>query len=225
MERQQAAKAGEQAKRTEVIKRPAPNEAVKVLCAKYSLDSLTAKAKTITQTISFRGFYLGMPMDETAALMNHRMGCPSETNWYELHGTNIVPVTAEKATVDEEARIRTGKPCAAGTSDGTLLELELDTDQVKALFGLKEIAPSDFVERFASEYKTPAPKYTPKGVDSTGFGGAGAVANSEQWTITDGKTYELVFTSREGVTHVMGITESFKRFKLTLRKPQGTFKD
>ncbi len=107
--------------------------------------------------------------------------------------------------------------------DGKLIELELDTDQVKSLFSLKDINPSHFVDRFAKKYDTPRPKYMPGGVDSTGFAGASAVADSDQWMITDGKTYELVFTRREGSTYIMGFTESFKRFKLTLRRPQGKF--
>ena len=154
-----------------------------------ALAAVMIKADQIKgNTLVFKGFYIGMPMEDA----------------------NIL---CEKHNISQAITLR----------DGKLIELCLNSDQIKQLFGLKEIDASDFVNRFAREYETPSPKYISGDVQSGGFGDMGAVASDNKWKITDGKTYEVIFMHRTGVATFMGITGPINAFTLTLRRPQGSF--
>jgi hypothetical protein len=204
----------------------APIEAAKALCAKYPLDALTAKAKAVTTTLSFRGFYLGMPMDEATAMLNHHHGEPTTNFWFGLVETNIHPMKLEKKwSNDLLPQLKTEPACAAGTADGKLTELTLDSGMLKKVFCLKDVNPSEFVARFAKEYNTSQPKYTPGKSGGAFIGSTGKVSSSDHWIITDEKTYEIMFTHRTGVESYMGLTGKVNEFSMTLQRPQGKFKD
>lgn len=103
--------------------------------------------------------------------------------------------------------------------DGKLIELRLNSDQIMQLFSMNEIKPSDFVNRFAQEYKTPAPEFLPGESEVI----AGKIGSKNRWKITDGKSYELIFESSPGESAFLGFGETGKNFTLTLRRSGGVF--
>jgi hypothetical protein len=215
-----------QLKQSTAAKLEAPYKGAKSLCAKYPSDTLTAKAKAVTTTLSFRGFYLGMPMDEATAMLNHHHGEPTTNFWFGLVETNIHPMKLEKKwSNDLLPQLKTEPACAAGTADGKLTELTLDSGMLKKVFCLKDVNPSEFVARFAKEYNTSQPKYTPGKSGGAFIGSTGKVSSSDHWIITDEKTYEIMFTHRTGVESYMGLTGKVNEFSMTLQRPQGKFKD
>lgn len=111
------------------------------------------------------------------------------------------------------------KKCATCSPDGKLTELRLNSGQVKQLFSMNEINPPDFVNRFAQEYKTPAPEFLPGESEVI----AGKIGNKNRWKITDGKSYELMFESAPEGSAFLGLVETGKIFTLTLKHSSGTF--
>ena len=111
------------------------------------------------------------------------------------------------------------KKAAVYSPDGKLIELRLNSDQIRQLFSLNEINPSDFVNRFAQEYKTPPPVFLPG--DSEVI--AGEIVSKDQWKITDSKSYELIFQYFPTETNFMGMMRTRKDFTLILKHSSGSF--
>ena len=108
---------------------------------------------------------------------------------------------------------------AVYSPEGKLIELHLNSEQIKQLFGLTEINPGEFVNRFAREYKTPPPEYLPGDMEVD----AGGIGRKEQWKITDGKSYEIWFASAPAPTTFMSVSEPSRLFTLTLKRVPGSF--
>jgi len=111
------------------------------------------------------------------------------------------------------------KKAVVCSPDGKLIELGLNSDQIMQLFSMHEINPSDFVNRFAREYQTPSPEFIPGNSEIN----AGEIGSRNQWKITDGKSYEVIFEYSPGGTAFMGMMPTGKSFTLTLRRLSGVF--
>lgn len=111
------------------------------------------------------------------------------------------------------------RKAAVCSPDGKLIELSLNSEQIMQLFSMKEINPSDFVNRFAREYKTPSPEFLPGDAEVN----AGEIGSKNRWKIADGKSYEVIFDYSPGGTALMGMMETSKNFTLTLRRSSGVF--
>ena len=112
------------------------------------LASLMDKAKAITGTFTFKGFYLGMPIEDAAALMRIYIGQPTH---FPVMKREDGGLWTYSGLFDNTA--------INASSDGKVYRIRIKREHVNLLFNVANMKAEEFKNMFVSAYKIPKMEY------------------------------------------------------------------
>jgi hypothetical protein len=151
-------------------------------------DDLKQKAdKFKGSTLVFKGFYLGMPINDAAILMNNYMEFPDTNMWYlygSIESKNVPVIVNQKGDIRVKA-----------DESGNVTEFHFHRALVNKMFGVAGTPVKTFLQQFINAYDIPSLEYETQEITALGS----VIGSQGFWRYSSEQGYVLKFFDKENV--------------------------